>query len=79
MNAITRQINAMRPKRYTTAQAAHLVGRSTDTLARWRTDGVYFPSDARVFGSTRVYLYTQRDVTAMRNIARHMKPGRKPK
>jgi hypothetical protein len=74
---ISEIVRDMHPPRYTTSQAAELVGRSKDTLKRWKK-GVYGPSDQKVFGSLVVDLYTQEDIREMKKIARSMKPGRKP-
>ena len=74
---ISEIVREMVPTRYTTSQAAALVGRSVDTLRRWREDGVFEPSDHRDFGHTRVWLYTREDIDNMRKIARSMKTGPK--
>jgi DNA-binding transcriptional MerR regulator len=71
-------VRDMDPPRYTITQAARLVGRSVDTLRRWRDEDVYQPSDSQMFGSLTVDLYTKEDITAMKDIARNMKMGRKP-
>lgn len=77
-DSITAAIKRMKPRRYTTQQAADMIGRSRDTVKRWRIDGVHAPSDAKVFGSTLVYLYTPDDIRAMKSLTRTLKPGRKP-
>lgn len=75
---IDRVIREMNPPRYTTAAAAKLVGRSVDTLQRWRSNGTYVPSDVRQFGALTVPLYTADDIGAMKSLAKTIKPGRKP-
>lgn len=75
---ISEVVEAMSPPRYTVSQAAVLVGKSVDTLKRWRRNDVHRPSDRRQFGSLSVDLYTPEDIVAMRKIAKTMKPGPKP-
>lgn len=75
---ISEIVAGMDPARYTTAQAARLVGRSTDTLKRWREDGVYVPSEHCNFGKVKVILYTDEDIVAMRKIADSLRPGPQP-
>lgn len=74
---IASKIRAMSPPRFTTAEAARLVGRSEDTLVRWRSDGVYAPSERRAFGSVEVWLYSEADIGAMKEIVKTLRPGRK--
>jgi len=74
---IDEQVRRMRPPRYTVAQAAPLVGKDVDTLRRWRREGIYAPSQSRWFGALEVPLYTYEDITAMRTVAKTLKPGRK--
>jgi hypothetical protein len=71
-------VREMWPTRYTTTQAAKLVGKSDDTLRRWKYEGIYEPSEYRAFGALDVALYTNADIKAMRKLAREIKPGRKP-
>lgn len=75
---INEKVRRMYPPRYTRSQAAVLVGRDVDTLKRWQRDGVFGPSDTARFGRTVVHLYTDEDIEAMRQIAKGMKPGRRP-
>lgn len=75
---INEVVAQMRPPRYTTAQAAALVGRTEDTLSYWRRQEIFTPSERRKFGKTEVWLYTQQDIEQMRQIAKVIKPGRKP-
>lgn len=74
---INEQVRAMYPARYTVSQAAELVGRDVDTLKRWKRKGVHRPSETRRFGALMVDLYTDDDITTMRQKAKEMKPGRK--
>jgi DNA-binding transcriptional MerR regulator len=74
---ISEIVREMSPPRYTTSQAAELVGKHEDTIKRWRDHGVYVPSDKRVFGTTEVPLYTSEDIRAMKEIAKTIRPGRK--
>ena len=73
---INEAVRNMTPPRYTRTQAAALVGRSVDTVVRWRDEGIYQPSETKQFGTLVVDLYTPDDITEMRKIARTMKPGR---
>lgn len=75
---INEAVRNMSPPRYTRKQAAELVGRSADTLVRWRDTGVYRPSDSTWFGHIEVDLYTPKDIAALKKIAKTMKTGRKP-
>lgn len=75
---INEAVRQMHPPRYTTSQAAELVGRSEDTLARWRRKGYAKPSDSRTFGSVEVPLYTDEDIAEMRRLAKTIRPGRNP-
>lgn len=79
IDSITRKVRAMRPKRYTVKDAAALVGRSPDTLRRWRQDGLLEPSETQSFGSTLVHLYTPDDLKELRKIAKVQRSGPKPK
>lgn len=76
---INEAVRRMHPPRYTTSQAAQLVGRDADTLKRWRNDGVYKPRVEPVeFGALKVIVYDDDDIKAMRKLAKEIKPGRKP-
>ena len=74
------KVRAMSPSRFTTSEAARLVGRSEDTLIRWRKAGVFVPDESnRVrYGSLLVWLYTESDIEDMKQISKTLKPGRKP-
>jgi hypothetical protein len=75
---INEAVRKMHPPRYTTAQAAEMVGRSEDTLARWRKKNYVKASDEAAFGSITVPLYTDEDIEALRRLAKTLKPGRTP-
>lgn len=75
---INEAVHAMRPPRYTISQAADLVGKDADTLRRWMRKGIYVPHERVTFGTLNVVVYTKADITAMKKIARELKPGRKP-
>ena len=78
---ISEKVRQMSPPRYTTAQAAALVGRSDDTLRRWRggPNPTFNPSEEAEFGSLVVPLYSGEDIKEMKRISKTMKPGRKKK
>lgn len=63
-------VRAMHPPRYTRSEAASMVGRSPDTLRRWKREGTHKPSDARSFGALRVDLYTNDDIRTMRKLTK---------
>lgn len=75
----TIRVRAIKPNCYTTAEAAALVGKSHDTLRRWRRDGRCVPSDSLRLGETTMWLYTQDDIKVLKQLARTVRPGRKPK
>lgn len=64
---------------YTRAQVAEKIGKSRDTVRRWHENGTYKATHQETFGDVTVWLYTEDDVRAMKQIARHLTPGRKPK
>lgn len=70
------QIRNAIPGGHTVTEAAELVGKSVDTLLRWRRTGVFVPSRVYQAGSIQVPVYTGADIEAMRRI--HLKPGRRP-
>lgn len=78
---IDEAVREMSPPRYTTSQAADLVGKSEDTLRRWRSgrDPVYSPAHFAQFGQVKVPLYTREDIEEMRRIAKERRPGRRKK
>ena len=69
-------VRTMHPPRYTEGQAAKMVGRSKDTLRRWRREQKSKASDKRQFGSVTVPLYTDGDIEGLKVLARQTKPGR---
>lgn len=77
--SIATAVRAMSPPRYTTAEVATRIGKSEDTIRRWREKGWLTPSDSRAFGSVVVPLYTDEDVKAGGELAKSIKPGRKPR
>ena len=74
---ISEIVREMSPPRYTTSQAAQMIGKHEDTVKRWRDSGVYQPSETREFGKVSVPLYTSEDIRALKEIAKTMKPGKK--
>lgn len=77
-DSITAQVAQMDPLRYTVKQAADIVGRSVDTLVRWRKQGLSVPSDSRNFGKITVHLYTESDIEHLKLMTQTQRPGRKP-
>lgn len=69
-------VTRMDPPRYLVSEAAALVGRSKNTLIKWRKRGICVPSETMRFGETTVFLYTDRDIANMRALTSQLKPGR---
>lgn len=74
---IDEQVRQMEPRRYTRRQAAQIIGKDLDTLKRWKREGTFVPQEQRKFGSLNVDLYSEEDITALRQIAKTIKPGRR--
>lgn len=51
---------------YTVGEAAAEIGRSADTLRRWRKRGLVGPSKEVNFERHKVYLYTEADIRELR-------------
>lgn len=64
---------------FTRAQVAVEIGKSVDTVRRWHHDRIYRAKKSKKFGTTKVWLYTQADIDAMKAIAKTLRPGAKPK
>lgn len=77
IDSITRIVRDLDPPRYTTNDAAELVGRSAATLRRWRQTGYFQPSDSKMFGELEVFLYTPEDITELKKIAYRTRQGRR--
>lgn len=71
--AISDLVRQMDPVRYTTREAARKVGVSKDTVDRWRRQGVCSPSDSHKFGELEVWLYSEDDIQALREVKRQRK------
>lgn len=67
---INEAVRKMHPPKYTTTQAAALVGRDPQSLKRWSKKGYFTPSEAAWFGSVLVPLYTDEDIDKMRLLAK---------
>lgn len=70
-------VSEMRPPRYTTQDVAEKIGRSRDTVVRWRKTGLFVPSECADFGGVTVWLYTAQDIRDLRKLAASQHPGRK--
>jgi hypothetical protein len=65
-------------KLYTVSVAAEMVGKSADTLTRWRKLGyVNAPSQQIDFEKQTVYLYTDEDIRELKEFAKSMYQGRR--
>lgn len=67
------------PGWHMTSEAAAAVGRTADTLRRWKDDGTYEPSGYTTRGELTISLYSDDDINIMRGIAATKKAGRPPK
>lgn len=65
------------PDLYSTQDVADWVGRSKDTIERWRREGILVPSRYMKVGRMKVWLYTEEDVHQARALARMS--GHKPR
>ena len=70
-------VRQQKPPRFTTTDVAKAVGRSVPTIVRWRRQGLFVPTEVQRFGKTDVYLYSEADLRAMKQLAAQQKPGRK--
>lgn len=77
-DAIRAIVHSWSPKRYTAADVAEMVGRSTATIVRWRRNGTFKPSESAQFGMTWVWLYTPDDIKRLKKLLPTIVPGRKP-
>lgn len=57
---------------HTTAEAAKAVGRSADTLRRWRDADIFVPSGIMHYKALGVHLYSDEDIEKMKEIVRQM-------
>ena len=62
---------------YTTADTAELIGKSEDTLRRWKRNGTFIPTHFAEHGQLRVDCYSPEDIVALLKIAKDIHPGRK--
>jgi len=73
---ITRMVEEMDPRRFTTQEAARLAGVSFSTLKRWKS-GLFVPKEWRLFGTITVDLYRPEDIPVLIQIRNSNHPGRK--
>lgn len=78
-NGIAAQVQQLQPRCYLISEAAKKCGRSVDTLRRWHKTGRIEPSLFYDFGKTRVWLYSESDITKLKKMAEVTRPGRKKK
>lgn len=64
---------------YLTSDAAALVGRSADTLRKYKRDAIYVPEGFMWAGTLKVALYSVKDIDALRKVAAEQRPGPKAK
>lgn len=60
------------------SDAGELVGRSADTLRKYRRDQIFVPSGYMMAGTLKCYLYSDEDIKALKELIPKIKPGRKP-
>ena len=59
------------------ADVAANVGRSHSTIKRWRREGRIAPAHYVDQGSTRIWLYSEENLAAVKQVAAVTRPGRK--
>jgi hypothetical protein len=64
---------------FTRAEAARKIGRSKDTVTRWHKNGNYEATNFYMAGKTPVWIYSADDITKMKELAKTIKSGPKPK
>jgi hypothetical protein len=64
---------------YLTSDAAALVGRSADTLRKYKRDDIFAPSGFMWAGTLKVALYSEKDIEELRKVAARQRPGPKSK
>lgn len=64
---------------YSTGQAGELIGRDKSTVKRWRKDGTYPANFYAEHGALTIWLYSEEDITIMRQIAGTKTAGRPKK
>lgn len=62
---------------YLTSDAAAKVGKSVDTLRRYKRDAIFLPSGFMWAGTLKVALYSDKDIDALREVAAKQRPGPK--
>lgn len=72
-NPIGTAIRQMTPPRYTAKEVAEILGKSEDTIIRWRRDKIYVPKEQATFGKITVWLYSDEDIAKMSDLGR--RPG----
>lgn len=77
-NSITQLVEALPGGPfYLTHQVALILGKSSDTIRRWRnTKGGIRPSKYAKFGELKVWLYTEQDLALLKMFVANVKPGR---
>ena len=62
---------------HTRSQAAALIGKSRDTLKRWHNNGTYEATEYMEAGKLQVWLYSDDDISKLKEIAENISPGRR--
>jgi hypothetical protein len=72
-----RQVKEKFPDDLTTRELARHLGRTQDTVQRWRIAGVLEPSHYVESGKVRIWLYDKASVRKAERLVKTLKPGRK--
>lgn len=74
---ITLLLRREHPDFFTTTEVAAIIGRSKETVARWRKLGYLEPSEYTMTGKTVVWLYSEKDLAMAKEIAKSRAIGKK--
>lgn len=67
------------PDHRTAGEVAGILGRSRNTIVRWRHSGTLVPSAHMQMGKIKVWLYSKADIEKGREVVATISPGRKKK
>lgn len=62
---------------YTVSEAAEEIGKSAETLRRWRRTGFMVPSVEHKMGELTVYLYTEEDLIELKKLVPKTRRGKR--
>jgi hypothetical protein len=67
------------PDFYTQRDVAEIIGRSKETVIRWRRMGLLKPTHSIQRGSLKIWLYDEKALNRAKKLARTLHTGPKPK